>query len=39
MKTLPALFLLALSHLVFANENHLLMIPTPIQGSESIYIV
>lgn len=39
MKPLSALFPLVLTLPVFANEDHLLMIPTPIQGSESIYIV
>lgn len=39
MKTLIALFALTFSGLVSANEDHLLMIPTPIQDSDAIYIV
>lgn len=39
MKTLFALIALTFSGLVFANEDHLLMIPTPIQDGDGIYIV
>ena len=39
MKILLALITLTFSGLVFANEDHLLMIPTPIQDGDGIYVV
>jgi len=39
MRTLLALFALTFIGLVSANEDHLLMIPTPIQDGNGIYIV
>jgi len=39
MKTLIALFTLSFGGLVSANEDHLIMIPTPIQDVDATYIV